>query len=275
MIAKFYTFVLQQVKKTTIHISKMDCPSEENLIRMKLDGHDFKKLEFDIPKRNLYVHHEGSVTSIFDAITDLDLGASLICSDESNLILVDEDHSNEKKLLWTVLIINFSFFILEIMTGFFSRSMGLVADSLDMLADALVYALSLYAVGHVASKKKSVAKISGYFQMALALFGIIEVIRRFLGFEEAPIFQVMIIISIFALVGNAVSLFLLQKSKSKEAHMQASMIFTSNDVIVNIGVILAGILVYFTQSKIPDLIVGSIVFLLVANGAIRILKLSK
>jgi cation diffusion facilitator family transporter len=233
------------------------------------------KLDFDIPNRNLYVYHEGDITSIFNAVNDLKLGASLIGSEESNYIHVSEDHSKEKKLLWTVLLINLSLFILEIIAGFISESMGLVADSLDMLADTMVYGLSLYAVGHLASKKKQIAKLSGYFQMALALFGIIEVIRRFLGIEEVPEFQLMIIISLFALVGNAVSLYLLQKSKSNEVHMQASVIFTSNDVIVNIGVILAGAIVYFTNSKYPDLIVGSIVFILVAKGAIRILKLSK
>ena len=254
----------------------MDCPSEENMIRMKLDGQEFVKLDFDIPNRNLYVYHEGEINPIYEAVNDLNLGASLISSEKSELSFINnEDHSKEKKLLWTVLLINFSLFILEIITGFFSRSMGLVADSLDMLADAIVYSLSIYAVGHIASKKKRVAKISGYFQMALAIFGIIEVIRRFLGFEEVPVFQTMIVISLFALIGNAVSLYLLQKSKSKEAHMQASMIFTSNDVIVNIGVIVAGILVYFTNSKFPDLIIGSIVFLLVAKGAVRILKLAK
>jgi Co/Zn/Cd efflux system component len=263
------------VKKSTIYISKMDCPSEENMIRLKLQGLHFMKLDFDIPNRNLYVYHEGDITSIFNAVNDLKLGASLIGSEESNYTHVSEDHSKEKKLLWTVLLINLSLFILEIIAGFISESMGLVADSLDMLADAMVYGLSLYAVGHLASKKKQIAKMSGYFQMALALFGIIEVIRRFLGIEEVPEFQLMIIISLFALVGNAVSLYLLQKSKSKEVHMQASVIFTSNDVIVNIGVILAGAIVYFTNSKYPDLIVGSIVFILVAKGAIRILKLSK
>ena len=253
----------------------MDCPSEENMIRLKLQGLHFMKLDFDIPNRNLYVYHEGDITSIFNAVNDLKLGASLIGSEESNYTHVGEDHSKEKKLLWTVLLINLSLFILEIIAGFISESMGLVADSLDMLADTMVYGLSLYAVGHLASKKKQIAKLSGYFQMALALFGIIEVIRRFLGIEEVPEFQLMIIISLFALVGNAVSLYLLQKSKSKEVHMQASVIFTSNDVIVNIGVILAGAIVYFTNSKYPDLIVGSIVFILVAKGAIRILKLSK
>jgi len=263
------------VKKSTIYISKMDCPSEENMIRLKLQGLHFMKLDFDIPNRNLYVYHEGDITSIFNAVNDLKLGASLIGSEESNYTHVSEDHSKEKKLLWTVLLINLSLFILEIIAGFISESMGLVADSLDMLADTMVYGLSFYAVGHLASKKKQIAKLSGYFQMALALFGIIEVIRRFFGIEEVPEFQLMIIISLFALVGNAVSLYLLQKSKSNEVHMQASVIFTSNDVIVNIGVILAGAIVYFTNSKYPDLIVGSIVFILVAKGAIRILKLSK
>ena len=57
--------------------------------------------------------------------------------------------------------------------------------------------------------------------------------------------------------------------------MQASMIFTSNDVIINVGVILAGVLVYLTDSKIPDLVIGSIVFVIVARGAYRILQISK
>ncbi len=85
----------------------------------------------------------------------------------------------------------------------------------------------------------------------------------------------MIIVSILALIANSVCLYLLQKSKSEEAHMKASMIFTSNDVIINSGVILAGVLVLLTQSKYPDLIVGSIVFLIVSQGAFRILKLGK
>jgi len=78
-----------------------------------------------------------------------------------------------------------------------------------------------------------------------------------------------------ALIANAWCLYLLQKSKSNEAHMQASMIFTSNDVIVNIGVIIAAVLVYLTKSAVPDLIVGTLVFILVLQGAYRILKISK
>jgi len=73
----------------------------------------------------------------------------------------------------------------------------------------------------------------------------------------------MIVVSILALAANGLCLYLLQKSKSKEAHMQASMIFTSNDVIINLGVITAGLLVHWLNSNKPDLIIGTIVFVLV------------
>ncbi len=153
--------------------------------------------------------------------------------------------------------------------------MGLVADSLDMLADSIVYGLALVAVGGKESRKKRIAGAAGFFQLSLAILGFVEVIRRFLGFGEVPEFRTMIIVSLLALIGNATCLYLLQKCESREVHMKASMIFTSTDVIVNIGVILAGVLVFVTGSKLPDLTVGTIVFILVGIGAYRIFQLSK
>lgn len=85
----------------------------------------------------------------------------------------------------------------------------------------------------------------------------------------------MIIVASTALVANVFCLWLINKAKSKEAHMQASSIFTSNDIIVNSGVIIAGILVYTFDSRWPDLLIGAIVFSFVMRGAVRILKLSK
>lgn len=265
------------MQKTTFKILKMDCPSEEQMIRMKLaDLTNINSLDFDISNRQLTVFHTDNYDQIFQRIDSLKFDGSII---ESVLIdnytKSDDNTKQERKLLWQVLVINFFFFILELITGFVSNSMGLVADSLDMLADSIVYGLALFAVGGTITLKKNIAKSAGYFQLALALFGFIEVIRRFVQFETIPTFQTMIIISILALIGNGLCLFLLQKSKSKEAHMQASMIFTSNDVIVNLGVIIAGGLVYLTNSKYPDLIVGIIVFFIVGQGAFKILKLSK
>ena len=153
--------------------------------------------------------------------------------------------------------------------------MGLIADSLDMLADSIVYALSLFAIGGTIYRKKKVAKFSGYFQMGLALLGFSEVLRRFFSESETPLFEWMIVVALLALIGNLVSLWLINKAKSDEAHMQASAIFTSNDIIVNGGVILAGVLVFWFDSKLPDLIIGAIVFSFVIRGAIKILQLSR
>ena len=264
------------MEKSIFEITKMDCPSEENLIRMKLDGiSNIANLEFDIPNRKLTVFHNGEIQQIEKSILELKLGGKKISTEQTDQTDFKEN-KNQKKLLWSVLIINFIFFVIEMTTGLISKSMGLVADSLDMLADSFVYGISLFAVGGTLIKKKRIAKLAGYFQITLAIIGFVEVLRRFFGEEKLPDFSIMIIVSVFALIANGICLYILQKSKSKEeAHIKASMIFTSNDVIINLGVIIAGVLVNWLSSSKPDLIVGTIVFVLVIQGAVRILKLGK
>jgi len=265
------------VYKSRYVIQKMDCPSEEQIIRMRLDDlPQIKKLHFDIPARILRVVHNGDPEEITKRIDSLNFNSHLEETVETTYEDVnDTEASLQKRLLWNVLIINFSFFLLEVITGWVAGSMGLIADSLDMLADSLVYILSLIAVGGAITKKKQVARISGYFQAMLALIGFWEVMQRFLTPERQPDYRLMIIVSLFALVANGYSLYLLQKSKSNDAHMKASMIFTSNDVAINSGVILAGILVYIFKSALPDLIIGGIIFVIVIAGAFQILKLAK
>lgn len=264
------------MKKSVFKVIKMDCPSEENLIRMKLDSiPSIKHIDFDIPNRKVAVFHTETVTPIETAINELQLGAKHLSTETTTESKFEEDN-NQEKLLWIVLIINFVFFVVEMTTGLISKSMGLVADSLDMLADAFVYGISLFAVGGTIIRKKRVAKMAGYFQIVLAAFGFLEVLRRFFEAEQLPDFKTMIIVSILALIANGICLFLLQQSKNKEeAHMKASAIFTSNDIVINLGVIAAAVLVKWLNSAIPDLIVGTIVFIIVIQGAIRILKLSK
>ena len=264
------------MNKTVFEITKMDCPSEENLIRMKLDGiSSIANLDFDIPNRKLTVFHSGQIDQIEKSVLELNLGGKKISTEQTNQTEFKEN-ANQKKLLWSVLGINFAFFLIEMTTGIISKSMGLVADSLDMLADSFVYGISLFAVGGTLIKKKRIAKLAGYFQIALAIIGFVEILRRFFGDENLPNFKTMIIVSVFALIANGICLYLMQKSKSKEeAHIKASMIFTSNDVIINLGVLTAGFLVHLLNSGKPDLIIGTIVFALVIQGAFRILKLSK
>lgn len=264
------------MNRTIFEITKMDCPSEENLIRMKLDGiSSIANLNFDIPNRKLTVFHSDDIDPIKKSLLELNLGAKKILTEKTDQTEFNEN-LNQKKLLWTVLGINFAFFLIEITTGIISKSMGLVADSLDMLADSFVYGISLFAVGGTLIRKNRIAKLAGYFQITLAIIGFVEVLRRFFGDKNLPNFSTMIIVSIFALIANGICLYILLKSNSKEeAHMKASMIFTSHDVIINLGVIISGLLVNWLSSNKPDLIIGTIVFVLVILGAFRIFKLSK
>jgi Co/Zn/Cd efflux system component len=263
------------LRKSTLKISKMDCSAEEQLLRMKLSGDPtIHRLTFDLPGRKLIVLHEKEIDLILKQIDGLNLGTSLL---ESEIVhdVSGIEEKNDSRLLWRVLLINAFCFVLELATGIIAGSIGLVADSLDMLADTLVYSLSLYAVGGTIVRKKRIAKLSGYLQIALAIFGFVEVFRRFFESDSVPDVWLMISISLIALLGNVVCLKILQLSKSKEAHMKASMIFTSNDVVANFGVVIAGILVYVTGSNRPDLIIGSIIFVVVMRGAFRILQLAK
>jgi cation transport ATPase len=174
------------MNKTIFEISKMDCPSEENIIRMKMDGlTGIKNLSFDIANRRLTVFHNGETGPIEAAIIDLHLGGRKISTEETAQTDFEEN-THQRKLLWIVLAINFAFFIIEMTTGLISRSMGLVADSLDMLADAFVYGISLLAVGRSLTRKKKVARIAGYFQITLAVIGFFEVLRRFFGGRFCP-----------------------------------------------------------------------------------------
>ncbi|MEQ8427525.1 MAG: cation transporter [Gammaproteobacteria bacterium] len=183
----------------------------------------------------------------------------------------DIDPKNQRNLLIIVLVINGVMFLFEFAFGLYAESTGLLADSLDMLADAMVYASALYVIGKTAIAKASSAMLSGMLQMLLGFGIIFEVIRRFLYGSE-PISTVMIVISLFALTANVVCLILLNKHKQGEVHMRATWIFSKNDVIANLGVITAGILVAYFESALPDLIIGAIISSVVLYGSYQILS---
>lgn len=132
----------------------MDCPSEENLIRAKWDGIlEIKNLDFDIPNRKLTVFHRGGIDRIEKSVIELNLGGKRLSTEQTDQTEFKES-TGPKKLLCTVLAINFTFFVVEMTTGLLSKSMGLVADNLDMLADSFVYKISLFAVGGKLVRKK-------------------------------------------------------------------------------------------------------------------------
>jgi cation diffusion facilitator family transporter len=177
----------------------------------------------------------------------------------------------ERGTLLLLIAINGVMFIVELATGWWAQSMGLIADSLDMLADAGVYGVALLAVGASSVRKAQAAAASGCIQLGLACLVLVEVLRNWLYGSE-PSSGLMIGVSVVALAANTACLYLLRKHRHGEVHMRASWIFSTTDVQANVGVILAGILVSTTASSAPDLIIGTVVCGIVARGGIRILR---
>ena len=181
----------------------------------------------------------------------------------------------ERRALGIALALNASLFALEFTTGLLAQSLGLIADSLDMLADAVVYALSLAAVGTVASRQQQLARASGVAQIGLAAFGLFEVLRRALNASPLPDPRTMVVISLIALVANLATLAVLRKQRTGGLHLQASWIFTANDTRANLLVIAAAVLVAATDSSWPDLLAGALIFVVVARGGLKILRLTR
>ena len=177
----------------------------------------------------------------------------------------------QKAVLYWLLGINASMFVIEMSIGVFADSTALIADSLDMLADAVVYSVALYAIGKSLLHKANAASISGYFQLALGLLIIIDIVRRSIYGSE-PVSGIMIGMGAVALVANVICLVIIRKQRNEEVHMRASWIFSANDVIANLGVILAGVLVFRLDARWPDLVIGVIVSCVVLRGAKMILE---
>jgi len=255
----------------------MDCPAEEQMVRMALgDVTQVHSLFFDLSARTVTIVHQNDAAKLMEYLHPLGLGATLIQSEEATVADLEPgtaaEDAAEARILKILLAINGAMFILEIVVGFIAQSTGLIADSVDMFADAAVYALALFAVGKAAAQKLRAARFSGWIQLLLAFGVLAEVVRRVM-FGSEPISTLMMLMGAVALVANVVSLLLVARKRDRGVHMKASYIFSANDVIANLGLILAGALVAWSGSPYPDLIIGTIIGLVVLSGAYRILKL--
>lgn len=178
-------------------------------------------------------------------------------------------NSPGRRALLSLLLLNSGMFGVELVAGWRAQSMGLIADGLDMGADAAVYLLALLAMGTSAARKLDAARFAGRVQRTLAILAILEVGRRAI-MGSAPEPPVMIGISLLALLVNIICLAVLRRYREGEVHLQAAWIFSATDVQANLGVLAAGMLVGVLDSAIPDLVIGLIVCGLVLRGALRI-----
>jgi Co/Zn/Cd efflux system component len=192
-------------RASTFAIPGMDCPSEERLVRMALDPlSEVRELEFDLEGRKLRVWHSGDAEAVLARLEPLGFGARLDSTETVDAPAPGPviDAAGEARVLRQLLAINAAMFVVEIVLGVVAQSTGLIADSLDMFADAAVYGLSLLAVGRAVAVQRRAARVSGGLQMLLALGALGEVVRRAVVGSE-PVEALMIGVGLVAVTGAA------------------------------------------------------------------------
>jgi cation diffusion facilitator family transporter len=185
------------------------------------------------------------------------------CHDEAT-------NPDERRVLRVALLLNATMAVIGGVAGWIAQSTGLLADALDMLSDASAYAIGLVAISRTARFKANAALVSGGLLLALGIGLLVEVGRRaFYGAE--PLSGWMIGTALLSLMVNVTVLRMLAPLKSGEVHLRATWLFTRADVVANLGVILAGILVLWWGSPYPDFIIGAAIGLYVIKEALEIL----
>ncbi|MDE2271797.1 MAG: cation transporter [Xanthomonadaceae bacterium] len=178
----------------------------------------------------------------------------------------------QRRALAIALGLNAMMFVVGIVAGWLAHSSGLLADALDMLADATGYAVGLLAIGRGVRFKSWSTTLNGSLLLVLGTGVVIDAVRRL--FEgHHPIGWIMVLIaSVALLVNGSVLLFVLKPFRRREMFLRSFWLDTRADVIANFGVILSGLLVVLIRSPIPDLIIGIAIGAYVIKEAIEILR---
>lgn len=173
-------------------------------------------------------------------------------------------------VLKIVLAINAAMFLLEATAGILARSTALLADSLDMLGDALVYGFSLYVISRGTRWKAVAAMSKGLIMAAFGLGVMFEAVYKMFH-PVVPGVEWMGIIGFLALAANTICLVLLWRHREDDINMRSTWLCSRNDVIANVSVLLGAAGVWWMNSMWPDILAGSLIASLFLRSAVHII----
>lgn len=192
------------------------------------------------------------------------------CSNKADTIAVLARKADQRRVLIIVMLINFAMFCIEFGGGLLARSSALMADSVDMFGDAVVYALSLYALHRGPRWEAGAALAKGGIILAFGIAIVFEIVDKIQN-GVPPSSGLMLVFGSAALVANLICLALLWQFRRENVNMSSTFECSRNDVASNIGVIIAGGLVFATGATWPDIVVGGIIAVIFLRSAGRVL----
>jgi len=174
-------------------------------------------------------------------------------------------------LLKIVLVLNLVMFLVEVVAGWLTHSTSLYADSLDMLGDAFVYAISLYVIGRGPAWSARVSLIKGVMMLLLGSLVLFQITNRFLA-PVVPDAKPMGVIAVLALLANTTCAVLLLRHRNDDLNMRSTWLCSRNDVLANVGVIIAAGMVAVTGSHLPDLGIGLLISAVVLHSGYSVVR---
>lgn len=196
--------------------------------------------------------------------------ADSCCSSKGNELERLAQHADQRRVLITVLGINAVMFVLEFGAGLAAGSTALMADATDMLGDALVYGVSIYALARSARWKAGAAMFKGVLILLLGLGIVVNVIVK-LRSGVPPSSTLMLSFGSLALLANLICLRLLWRFRSLDVNMSSTFECSRNDVISNVGVLIAAVAVAWLASPWPDIIIGGAMSALFFRSSFRVI----
>lgn len=198
--------------------------------------------------------------------------ADTCCEDKAGELA--ELQTRQSRVLWIVLAINAVLFVVEFTVGWLSRSTALLADSLDMLGDSLIYAFSIWVLSRSNQWRARAGLAKGYVQLGFGLLVLAQVAWKFATGLEVDA-RAMGLMAVVALAGNAWCFALLWRHRSDDLNMRSTFLCSRNDLIANTSVIAAALIVGWTDSGWPDVIVGLAIALLFLRTAVSVIGESR
>ena len=185
--------------------------------------------------------------------------------------IADEVPARQRRILTVVLAINAAMFVVELAGGLLAHSTALLADSVDMLGDAIVYGFSLYVVGRGRQWQARGALLKGGVMAAFGV-GVLAEVALKLVTGVVPAAAVMSGVGAMALAANGVVLACLWRRRDDDLNMRSAWMCSRNDVVANVGVVAAAGGVAVTGSPWPDIVAGGVIALLFCTSAVEVLR---
>ena len=172
----------------------------------------------------------------------------------------------QRVTLWLVLILNAAMFVVEFVSGLLAGSVALLADSLDMLGDTIVYGFSIYVISRDSIWKARAAVAKAVVMGLFGSFVFGQVVYKLI-WPQLPAYETMGAVGALALAANLLCFALLWHHRAEDINMRSVWICSRNDLVANVLVLSAALTVWMTTSSWPDIVVGVVICAVILRSA--------